>query len=276
MTLSKSNWPSSYHFSILFVLFCLTCSSCARTPWTDPLNEKQTDNIVHVLQLLSLKTESCVKSIDGDITLSYQNFFGKRNVNGYFQILSPSFIKLIVPNPFGQPVLAITSNQQTFQLINTLKRKYTTGNVYSYGLYHNIPLALIKGNWNYWLRGTIRVDPSTVTDIRKDRDNRGIWVTVDSKTEDNSQREHLLVAPEQGVILSRILASNGGNHLATITYDDWVPVGSCKQPSTIKATGLEFGTELTINLSDVRIAEELDKSDFFLTKPLGYEKQIFR
>lgn len=275
MTLSKSNWLSSHNFSILLVLFCLTCSSCARSPWTDPFNEKQTEDTVQLLQLLSLETELCAKSIDGDIALSYQNLFDKKNVSGYFQVLSPSFIKLIVSNPLGQPILAITSNQHIFQIINTFKRKYITGSIHSYGLRHSIPLALIKGNWNDWIRGTINVDPSTITDIREDRDNRGIWVTIEDKEEDNSQKTHLLVDPERGVLLSRIIASNKGDILATITYDNWISVGSCKQPYTIKVIGLEFGTELTISLSDVRIAESLEKSDFLLKKPPGYIKQIF-
>ena len=276
MTPLKSNWPSSHNFSVVLILFCLTYSSCARTPWTDPLTEKQTENSIQFLQSLSLRTESCAKSIDGDISLSYQNLFGTKNMSGYFQLLSPSFIKLIVSNPFGQPVLVITSNQRTFQIINTFTREYITGSVYSYGLLHNIPLALITGNWKDWTRGTVSVDPSSIVDIRDDRENRGIWVTVVDTTESNLQKEHLLVDAEQGILLSRIVESDQGDLVATIIYDNWISVGNCKQPHTIKVTGLEFGTEMAIELSDIRIAAELEESDFLLTKPVGYMKQIIR
>jgi len=274
LILSKNNWVSRADIARFLIIFCLACSSCAKRPWTEPLNEKQTENVTQFLQLHSFETESCAKSIDGDISLSYQNLFDRENVSGYFQILAPSYIKFIVSNPLGQPVLALTSNQDTFQLINTFTKTYITGSVYSYGLHKNIPLALVKGNWKDWIMGTMNVDPAIITNIREDRDDRGVWVTVAENTEKKSRTTHLLVDTRQGILLSRIVESNKGEILATITYKNWVSVGNCQQPQTILVTGLEFGTEMTIKLSDVRIAEDLDKNDFLLTKPAGYLMQF--
>lgn len=174
----------------------------------------------------------------------------------------------------GQPLLAIASDQRSFQIINTLERRYTTGRVSSYGLLHNIPIVLLRGNWQNWIRGAISVDPSAITAIRQDRKDRGIWVTAEKKSDNNRQKTHLLIEPKDGTLLSRIVESDTGELFAKITYEGWVSIGKCKQPDTIKVTGLEFSTELVIRLSDVLIAENLNKDDFRFTAPVGYVRQI--
>ena len=271
---SENSWTRNHNLSILLLLICLTCFGCARKPWTNPLDEQQAENTIDFLRLLSSRAESCPDGIDGDISLSYHNPFDRKNVNGYFQILSPSFIKLIVSNPFGQPILVITSDQNTFQFISTLQRKYITGSVHSFGLLHDIPPALLDDNWMSWIRGIIRVDPSTITEIREDRENRGIWVSMQGKAKNNLPKIHLLIEPDEGKLLSRIIEDDKGEVFTKITYDSWASVGNCKQPHLIEVTGLEYNGELTITLSDVLIADDLDKDDFRFTAPASYVKQI--
>lgn len=193
---------------------------------------------------------------------------------GYFQIISPSFIKLVVSNPFGQPILILTSDQKSFQLINTMRMVYTAGSLYSYGLQNDIPLTLLKGNWQDWIRGTISVKPSAITNVRGDAENRGSWVTVESEAEGNFLRTHLLIDPEEGVLLSRIIEDDKGNRLSEFTYNDWESVGSCRQPYRIRVTGLEYHTEITIKLSDVLVAEKGAENKFLLTAPANYLQQI--
>ena len=260
--------------TILLVLFYLACSGCARKPWTDPLDEKQAENTIQFLKSLNSRAETCQEGIDGDISLFYRNIFEKKSVNGYFQILSPSFIKLIVSNPLGQPILVVTSDQHTFQLITTLERRYITGRVSSYGLLHNIPPALLRGDWVDWIRGTVRVDPSTITDIRRDRENRGTWVTVQTTADNILQKTHMLIDSGEGDLLSRRIENAAGKILAEITYEDWMPVGYCRQPYTINITGLEYNSTLAVKLSHVLIAENLNRSGFRLTAPANYVRQI--
>lgn len=256
------------------ILLCLTCSGCARKPWTDPLDEKQAKNAIQLLETLNSRAKLCSGGIDGEIALSHQNLINKKGVEGYFQLLFPKFIKFVVSNPFGQPVIAITSDQRSFQLINTLEKKYITGSVYSYGLLNDIPPALLKGNWHDWIRGVITIDPAAIHDIRQDRKKRGIWILVERGKEADYQKIHLLIEPREGNILSRIIESNTGEVLARITYKNWIPIGNCKQPHIIEVTDLGYNTELTIKLSDVLVEDKLDKKDFRLKAPANYIKQI--
>ena len=274
MLCSKRGWNRNYNFIIPIILLCLTCFGCARKPWTDPLDEKQAENVIQLLETLNSRAKLCSEGIDGEVTLSHKNLINKKAVKGYFQLLSPTFIKFVISNPLGQPVIAITSDQHSFQLINTLEKKYISGSVYSYGLLSDIPPALLKGNWHDWIRGIITIDPAVVHDIRQDRKNRGIWVLVERGKDADYQKIHLLIEPGEGNILSRIIESNTGEVLARITYKNWIPVGNCKLPHIIEVTDLGYNTGLTIRLSDVLVADNLDKKDFRLTAPASYMKQI--
>jgi len=256
------------------MLVCLTFFGCAQRPWTDPLEERQAENALHFLEQLKTRTESCPEGIDGDISLSYQSPFDAKKVQGYFQILSPSYLKLVISTPLGQPVIILTSDQQTFQLINTLERRYTAGNVHSYALLHNIPPALLTGEWKNWIRGTFSIIPSAITAIRQDREQRGTWFSLQKQTDNVQQETHLLIESREGKLLSRIIESNTGEPVMKIVYQDWISLGSCKQPRIIKMTGLKYNTELTMTLSDVLIAENLSKNDFKFSAPASYTRQI--
>lgn len=271
---SENSWTRIHNLSLSLILICLTCFGCAQKPWTSPLDDKQAETTIDFLRLLSSRTESCPKGIDGEITLSYQNPVDRQSVNGYFQILFPSFIKLVVSNPLGQPVFLIASDQDTFKLVNTLQRKYIAGSVHSFGLLHDIPPVLLAGDWVNWIRGTTDVDPSNITEIREDREHRGIWVSIQEKTNNSLQKSHLLIDPDKNRLLSRIIEDEEGSVFTKITYDDWATVGICRQPHLIEVTGLEYNSELKITLSDVLNADYLDKDDFSFTAPAGYVKQL--
>jgi hypothetical protein len=256
------------------LLFLLISGGCARVPWTTPLEGEQSEDTVRFLESGSLRPELCPQSIDGDVSLAYRNIFGKKNISGYFQIISPSFLKFVISNPLGQPVILLTSDQKTFQLINTLKRKYISGSVYSYGLLNDIPSILLKGDWQEWIRGTVSIETSSITDIREDKNDRGTWVTAEGGRDDSFIRTHLLIDPGENVLLERIIEKKGWRGMVKITYSDWVAAGMCRQPTAITMTGLKYQTEIAIKLSDVRPVDKLEGGDQLLTAPPNYPQQI--
>jgi len=272
----KNCWENNCIFTFSLLLFLLISGGCARVPWTTPLEGEQTEDIVRFIESGSLRPELCPQSIDGDVSLVYRNIFGEKNISGYFQITAPSFLKFIISNPLGQPVILLTSDQKTFQLINTLKRKYISGSVYSYGLLNDIPSIVLKGDWQEWLRGTVSIDTSSITDIRGDKDDRGTWVTAegDEGRDDSFVRTHLLIEPEENILLERIIEKKGWRGLVKIAYSDWVTAGMCRQPTAITITGLKYQTEIAIKLSEVRPVEKTEGSDRLLTAPANYPQQI--
>ena len=267
----KINKPFSMviRLVLLLLFFSLLLAGCATKPWTEPLGESEADSVSHLVDSLVARDAACGETLVGDVVLFYQNPFEKQALSGFLQFSMPSAYKFVMTNPFGQPVLIIAGDQVSFQVINTLKKKYFKGSLRSFGLRNNIPGYFLKSNWGSILTGRNKLSSKFITDIRRDRDSRGIWLTFQNKKQEGFS--HLLLDSKQEVYPVRILEDGKGKKLAEITYSNWVTLGQCKQPREISITGLDYGTDIHIKLSDVLMTNE--KQTYKLSPPRGYLQQ---
>ncbi len=253
---------------MLAVFFLAGCA--ARKPWTDPLAGSEADSITQLVDSLVARDAGCGKTLEGDLVLFYQNPFEKKALSGFLQFSMPSSFKFVMTNPIGQPVLAVAGDQNSFQAINTLQRTYLAGSLRSFGLRNDIPSHFLKSEWGPWLTGRNRLSSQMITDIRKDRDSRGVWLTFENKNQAGLQ--HLLLDTEKEVFPVRILEDGNGRKVVEVTYNNWVSLEECRQPLEINITGLDYGTNILITLSDVSLTE--DRQTFRLQPPPGYSRQF--
>lgn len=253
--------------SLLLASFFL--AGCAYKQWTEPLGSTEADSATQLVDSLVARDAACGGTLEGDLVLFYQNPFEKKALSGFLQFSMPSSYKFVMTNPFGQPVLVIAGNQESFQAINTLEKNYLAGSLRSFGLRNNIPGYVLKSDWGSWLTGRNQLSSQAITDIRNDRDSRGIWLTFKSKEQKGVY--HLLLDRDKEVFLVRILENGNGQTVAEITYDSWVTLGKCKQPLEISIAGLDYGADIHIKLSNVLITEE--RKTYRLRPPPGYIQQ---
>ncbi len=254
---------------LLLLLVSFFLAGCAKKPWQEPLGDAEADSVRQLVDTLVAQDAVCGKTLEGDLLLFYRNPFEKKALSGFLQFSLPSSYKFVMTNPFGQPILVIAGDQIAFQAVNTLEKKYLSGSLRSFGLRNDIPGNLLEGDWGSWLTGRSNLSSQAITDIRDDRDSRGIWLTFKSKEQGGVC--HLLFDRDKKVFLVRLLENGNGREIAKITYDNWVTLGKCKQPLDIKITGLDYGTDIHIKLSNVLITDE--KETFRLRPPAGYVQQ---
>lgn len=254
--------------ALFFLLAAYFLAGCASKPWTDPLGDAAVDSITQQVDALVARDARCGRTLEGDVVLFYENSLQKRALSGFLQFSMPSLYKIVVTNPLGQPILVITGNQDSFQAINTLEKKYLTGSIRSFGLRNNIPEYFLKSDWGSLLTGRNLLPSQAITDIRSDRNNRGVWLTF--QNQDQSGVSHLLLDRENEVFLERILENGRGQTVATISYGGWVPLGACMQPLDISVAGLDYGTDVHITLENVDISEE--QKTYRLRPPPGYSQ----
>jgi hypothetical protein len=254
---------------IVLALFLL--AGCARKPWTEPLAETDADSAIQLAGSIFDRDAGCGGTLEGDLVLNYRNPFEKKALSGFLQFSMPSSYKFVMTNPFGQPVLVIVGDQKSFQAINTLRKSYLAGNLRSFWLRNDIPSYFLKGDWGSWLTGRNLLSREEITDVRNDRESRGVWLTFQSKEQAGVYR--LLMDPEKKVFPIRILENENGREVAEITYDNWVTLGECKQPLEINIAGLDYGTDIHIQLSNVLITDE-QKTYRRLQPPPGFSNQF--
>lgn len=261
--------------ALLLLPITLFFTGCAEKPWTDPLKTTQAEATAELIDSLAARDATCGKTLEGDLSLFLVTPLGNMALSGFLQFSLPSSYKFIVSNPLGQPLLAVAGNQESYQAINAPRKKYLEGSINSFGVRNKIPEPFLAGSWGEWLTGRNHLDSQAITDIRHDRNTRGIWITFQNKNSHPTVTEHLLLDPEEELIIARILENGEGKTVAHIDYANWMVRRRCRQPLNINITGLEYGSNIRIELSDILISDEV--SSYHLPTPSatsGYIKQF--
>jgi len=239
------------------LLAALMVSGCAGKPWTTPLAGERFEQTSQLIDTLLLESQRCGPSLDGDLALFYADPLEKRALSGYLQFSLPGSYKFVVANPFGQTILAVAGDQKTYKTVIVPEKKYIEGGMQSFGLRHKLPDEIISGSWGEWLTARNQRPSSTITAIHEDKNARGQWVTFRHNKNEPAGMSHLLLDPVEKTPLSRILENSEGKIVAEVTYADWITLGECRQPREINISGLDYGVDIRLKLSNVRLTDEV-------------------
>ena len=256
-------------FIVHLLLILLLLSGCARKPWGDPFAEADNRLFTGLFEDMRSEEKQCPACSDGDINVFLTSRVGKRAAAGYFQLMQPDHIKFIASNPLGQPLLIFTSDGESFQYINTIERLSLAGGVTPFFQTLDAPPALVSSSWGRWLTGRLPLT-GTVETVRPDDHDRGVWLTISSAAGDR-QQEHLLIDPENRLLLSRIVTEQG-NIVMQIDYPGNDQDGGnsrCRLPETLHVSGLDYGAELTLTISKPGEYSGCSPADFILRVPAG-------
>lgn len=255
--------------ALLFLLATFFLAGCATKPWTEPLQDTEASKTAQLIDAMVARDAACGGTLEGDLVLLYQSPLEKKVLSGFLQFSMPASYKFVITNPFGQPVVVITGDKDSFQAINTLKKHYLAGKIRSFGLRNNIPSYFLKSNWGFLLTGRNQLTSQSITALQNDRDGRGIWLSFQNKEQTGVY--HLLLDPEKEIFLMSVLENGNGKTVAEITYNNWATIGTCRQPLDIDIAGLDYGTDIHVTLSNILISDR--KETYRLSPPPGYNQQ---
>lgn len=256
-------------FLLIPALFFYT--GCAKTPWTNQLATENIQPYISAINTIQQQGDDCPNDWDADVEISWNTALGTKAFAGYLQVSNPSSLKFIVSNPLGQPILVFTSNGEKFQLLDILRKQYTHGSTLSYALRNNIPAEFSSGSWGYWLIGRISKQVTEHPAISLDKEDRGIWLTMESSIENGADTtNYYLLDLEKMIVQEQRIFDAESKHLASITYGNYKPVGNCFQPHQIDISDLPFGASIQINLNTIQSLGIATEKDFTLPIPQHY------
>lgn len=250
------------------LLFVIT--GCSFKPWADSLAEDQHSDALDRFGDLSSRDTTCPPTLEADLSLFYQSPIETKAVQGYFLFSLPESYKFVVTNPFGQTLWAVAGNHKSYQVLNTQTSKYIWGNLDSYALKNDIPLFLINSDWGNWVTGRTQAKQEQVQQMRADSDERGIWYSLEADPLTGNQ-QHILIASTNLQLLSRLITDKSGSTLVEINYSDFSSSLQCVQPQTVQISGLDFGTEIRLELDRIALLD--DPETFKLPVPESYFRQ---
>ena len=261
------------HFLLYLLLFLvLSISGCASPPWGKIVSEQVSNETGQLYGRFIEQSKECSSGFDGDVIARFHTQLKNITQAGFFQMLEPSYIKIVVSNPLGQPLLVISSNARIYQELNSINRTFKTVTHRSFSIRNEIPPSFMRGHWFAWLTGRPLSDDYQIRAIREDPEARGVWLEIGADTEAATALEHVLMDFSGNHLIERIIVAEDGSFQATISYADWQTISACEQPMNISVSGLSFGATANLMFSDLREAE-LKPRDFNLPYPQGYRRQ---
>jgi len=278
-------------FVVMPVIFMLT--GCGTKPWTGLLDDKSSQDALTIVKQMQDRDAQCSCCLETDIIISWDTPLEKRAVAGYLYLKNPFIIKYIITNPFGQPLFVVVTNGRTFQSINTVQRKFMSGSLDSFLLYHEVPTSMFFSNWGAYLTGRLQRESWQIEEMRHDRKNRGVWVTLRYMSGNRKRKNHLLINTLDRKLLTRIIvderlkpAEDLGEEsneeekevlydeiVATIHYSNWVTEGNCLLPTRLSILEFAFSSEMIIQLENISTDSEQSPNDFRVKVPRGYLRQ---
>ena len=270
---SLKNYSARLSTACFLLLGILFFSGCTGKPFGSAVNQDLRPSLESKYNQFATAAAVCPSSFDGEIIINWKHSLKTISFSGFFQTMLPSSFRLSVLNPLGQPLFAAASNGKFFQAVDTTKKIFTTGRLRSYALLHDISDSFISGEWGLWLAGRPPAETLAVTEIYNDPEGKGIWFVVKDPVSNESPREYILLDVNGNKMLERVILGKKGTMEATITYNKWRVLDECLQPQEISITGLSFGAEAQLSLSDLQKAE-LTSENFKIPVPPNYLRNI--
>jgi hypothetical protein len=271
MTLNNNRRQPHWHLSLWAMAMAATLTGCAGRPWSTALEGERFDQTRQTIAALSAEKRRCGESLDGDLAMFYSDPLGKKALSGYLQFSQPGSYKFVIANPLGQTVLAIAGDRLSYQAVNVIERQYLEGSMRSFGLRHDLPQEFLGGAWGEWLTGTSERSGDSISAIREDKDGRGLWVSYRHRPPEPAGATHILWQTELKTVLTTILENDKETLIAEINYSQRMSEEACHQPLEIHITGLDFGVDIRLQLSNLKFFA--DKKQYSLPIPRGYQQQ---
>ncbi|MBU4236458.1 MAG: hypothetical protein KKB91_06885 [Proteobacteria bacterium] len=260
-------------FRLILTLLVLLIQSCAGKPWTSPVADSETGLITQTFEEMQERDASCFSCLDAKTMLSWDTPGEDRSIVGFLQLMLPASVKFVILNPLGQPLYALVNNGQDFQSINTSLKQHIIGKIGSLATQNKIPKSLLSENWGYWLTGRLHEQGATIEAIHQDGSGRGVWITMRYQDEASLNKSHLLIQPATRQLLTRILVDRDGETIATISYDRRNEQNNCAPGSRINISDLPYGSQLSIDFTEILTDRSFSAANFRLKVPADYETQ---
>jgi hypothetical protein len=210
------------------------------------------------------------KCFDAEVTvnLAISSWSGDRAESffGYLQTMSPSHLKLVGINPFGQPQLIVVMDDRRLRSVLVPEAKVYTGDVRAKTFKKYFPPGFEPGDVFSWLAGRPPIGDATIKATREGGDAGGYWFELD-----RADRVQLLIDSEAEVVLRYVLYGRYDNVLVDLRYTDYQDVGDCRLPGKIIIDSPAQNGSLGLELNDPLECEELSITQFSYDLPPGFE-----
>ncbi len=253
----------------LFIACGFLVTGCAgRLPSTVPVTGNAKALILSRFQIFL--DRECARSVDADVTLSWQVLWSGAMVRGMLQVQKPALLRYTVVDPLGRPLFIIVSDGATFTAVDTLKGEGYTGPVTSPSWRKYVPKGISPKELFFWLSGGLPPGELRVDGVRREKNSPWPWVIL---TSSGGLHHQVLFDPDSGRIVRHVVVGRDRTILLDVTYSGTVrpkDAPGCPWPAELEIKGATIPGTVRIRFDRILSEAVLPPATFHLTLPVHY------
>ncbi|MEN8135243.1 MAG: hypothetical protein ABFS18_06865 [Thermodesulfobacteriota bacterium] len=258
----------SRHVLLCFWLV-IFLSSCAGLPARLPHSGPESLLVRQSFKELVGRQRQCESSVDAEITITLDSRWYSGTMSGYLQAKAPAFLKLVGINPFGQPLVVLVSDGESFSYASLSESLSYDGRVDSDTFQRFVPTGFDPSTSFYPLTGKLAPGEMRILTTSSDQEGRGAWLELEN-IQDNIH-SLVLFEPERQLIRQYLRLNEDGKVTLKIGYNDYYP-GPCSLPGLVTISSSDHAGELSIRLHDWQTDTPFSAADFALELPPVFKR----
>lgn len=257
-------------------LFLLGLGGCVTLPRFVAVPEHEEKAVADSFHATVTRHQKCDCCVDANLTVTFNSLLQSGAVSGYFQGKSPSYMKFVGENPFGQPLLIFTTNGKEFSYISVFDQKVYEGDVTGATYQKYAPNGFDAEHGFYWLTGKLRPGPFKIHAIGRQKDGNNYWIKL--SWEDHAISSLILYDQAEGLIRRHMLVDNNDKTLLDIQYSNYEKIETgetekrCRLPGEVMVKSSDRHATLALRFRDWGGNPDFPEEDFAPFFPAGFEK----
>lgn len=256
------------------VLFLL--SSCASLPGSINISSHEEKIVSDSFNAALARQRGCGSCLDANITVTFNSFLQSGTVSGYFQTKSPSSIKFVGENPFGQPIIIFTTDGKKFSYATVLEQKVYEGDVTSSAYKKYAPTGFKPDLGFYWFVGRMLPVQPMILGVGRQKEGENYWIKLSGEQENVFNL--VLYDSEKQVVRRHILVDDRNKALLDVRYNGFskptnaVGENICMLPDNIVVKSSGHRASLEVHFRDWLEHAAFPDNDFELFSPSSFQK----
>ncbi len=254
--------------SLLFLL--VAAAGCARLPATVDIPARERVAVMARFQDMVAGQMACPCCIDAEATVSFLSIWQKGSLSGYLQAMTPSFVKFVGLNPFGQPLAVFVTDGAFFRFVSVPESREYSGKVAGTTYARYAPEGFLPEHGFYWLIGRLYPGEMKIVEVRHDEEKIGYWFSIKYG---NGTTSMVLFDDKEGVLRRHIVLDADEKRIFNVLYDDYTS-GKCPMPGKVTVTSLIHNSTMELRLQGWLPDASFTGEDFHYEAPPSFERVV--
>lgn len=272
----------SLKFLNFLSVLLLFLSGCAKLPCSVAVSVEERLAAESSFKEMLAAHRECGRCCDADVIVTLESPLRYGTFSGYLEVMPPSYLKFVGLNPLGQPLVVLNTDGRNFQYVVVPEAMGYEGSVRAKAFENYSPEGFMPEVSYYFLTGRLWPEPPPISDVGKDPDTMGYWITFIS---DNGSKQSLvLFEPHEKYLLRHLVLDRNGSILMDIQYGDYQLTDpkakdggrTCRLPGTITLTSGSHNGVLKLSLRDWATDVSFCEKDFWVEIPAGFKRVIVK